>query len=216
MRLSPRSHQMPAKALTCHSQVKCETWHVCWYIKTNLMVQNKAWWAICTGNRRKQGWAPVHIAVTDNHQWIKWENWLWLSQLLISLHEALLCFQSVGPVRSASYLSNMESVLCQNIIVPVSHRERSNRKKKKKILSRFHHATANLAQWWLEGRWAVVLSQGLVLKWDYRLVWKKEEGGGDAQASKRAEIFKCRQTHSSKEIILSSLVGKRKGGGGDS
>lgn len=44
---------------------------------------------------------------------------------------------------------------------------------------------------------------------------KKEEKGVDAQASKRAEILKCRQTHLSKEIALSSLVGKWKGRGGD-
>lgn len=57
----------------------------------------------------------------------------------------------------------------------------------------------------------MVLSEGLVLKWDYRLVWKTEEKGEDAQASKRAEIFKCSEIPLSKEIILSSLVGKRKG-----
>lgn len=99
------------------------------------------------------------------------------------------CMKLLGDGRSASYPKNEDSVFCQHIVVPVSCRERSNRKKK------CHHATANLAQWWLEGRWAMVLSVGLVLKWDYRLVWKKEEKGGlDVQASKRAEIFKCRQT----------------------
>lgn len=111
------------------------------------------------------------------------------SQMLMSLHEAPVCFQSLGTCRSASCLNNVESVLCQNIIVPVSCREGSN---KKRTLSQFHRATANLAQWWLEGHWAMVLSEGLVFKWDYSLVWKKEEKGVDAQASKGAEIFKCR------------------------
>ena len=87
--------------------------------------------------------------------------------------------------------------------MPVSCRE-SHRKK---------NATANLAQWWLEGSWAMVLSEGLVLKWDYRLIWKKEEKGKvDVQASKRAEIFKCRQTHSRKRdhfIIISGGEARR-------
>ena len=122
----------------------------------------------------------------------------------VSLHEAPAGFKSLGDGRSASYPNNEDSVFCQHIVVPVSCRERSNREKKS------HHATANLAQWWLEGHWAMVLSEGLVLKWDYKLIWKKEEGGG-AQASKRAEIFKCRQTHSSKRdhfIIINGGAGE--------
>lgn len=79
----------------------------------------------------------------------------------MSLHDSPVCFQSLGTGRSASYLNNMKLALCQDIIVPVSCREQ------KIIISQFHQATANLAQWWLEGRWAMVLS---VLKWDHRLV----------------------------------------------
>lgn len=40
---------------------------------------------------------------------------------------------------------------------------------------------------------------------------KKEDKSVDARTSKRAELFKCRQTQ---EIIVSSIKRKRKGGEG--
>lgn len=101
--------------------------------------------------------------------------------LLVSSLWVMVGQPAIRRTRTQSFVNTL---LCQFLA------ERGVTEKKK-----CHHATANLAQWWLEGRWAMVLSVGLVLKWDYRLVWKKEEKGGlDVQASKRAEIFKCRQT----------------------
>ena len=53
-----------------------------------------------------------------------------LSQLLISLHEALACFPSLGTSRSASYLNNMKQVFGCSVIVV---RERTTNKKKKSL-----------------------------------------------------------------------------------
>lgn len=59
-----------------------------------------------------------------------WKKTIYNLSQLFHLHEAPVGFKSLGDGRSASYPKNEDSVFCQHIVVPVSCRERSNRKKK--------------------------------------------------------------------------------------
>lgn len=128
-----------------------------------------------------------------------------LSQMLISLREAAVCFHSSGSGRSASYLNNMESVLCHNIIVPVAHTEGSDKKRKPFTISSCHCQFCPVVVRRSLGHGSI---RRISPQMGLGLYEKRKRRGMDAQASKRAEIFKCRQTHSSKEITLSSLVRK--------
>lgn len=72
----------------------------------------------------------------------------------------------------------------------------------RKTLSQFDYAIPNIAQWGLAGHRAVILPKGLVLKWDYGLVWNKEEKGVDAQASRGAETLKHRRARYSQNKLF--------------
>lgn len=118
----------------------------------------------------------------------------------VSLHEAPAGFKSLGDGRSASYPNNEDSVFCQHIVVPVSCRERSNREKKKSSCHcQFGPVVVRRS-----------LGHGSIRRISPQMGLQAHMRGG-AQASKRAEIFKCRQTHSSKRdhfIIINGGAGE--------
>lgn len=111
----------------------------------------------------------------------------------------------LGDGRSASYPKNEDSVFCQHIVVPVSCRERSNRKKK---MSSCHCQFGPVVVRRSLGHGSIGrISPQMGLQ----ACMKKGRKGGVGCSSKQKYLNADRR-----EIILSSLVVGRRGGGGDS
>lgn len=123
---------MPAKALNCHSLLNVR-------VDTSRSIQ----WSRITHAEQLLQEAGEEIRIGScGHGQSLVNKMRKLSQLLISLHEALACFQSLRTSRSASYLNNMKQVFGRSIIVCVRE---DYYKKINKILPQFHDTTASLS-----------------------------------------------------------------------
>lgn len=127
---------------------------------------------------------------------------------LFHLHEAPVGFKSLGDGRSASYPKNEDSVFCQHIVVPVSCRERSNRKKK---MSSCHCQFGPVVVRRSLGHGSIGrISPQMGLQACMKK--RKKRGGWMFKQAREQKYLNADR----REIILSSLVVGRRGGGGDS